>query len=228
MRAAQAQRAQAVAPASVLTSASAQALAPEPAPAPVYAPVPVAPPRVIAPASMSSAPAPAFAPPGIPFPLAPYQQRPITAMDLLEQITRQCSVNETTSLQPPFNYGRPPVPTYQAHTPATEGLYGAEATMWTLTREESEEGIRRSLSQSGQGRSGQYQNQNNANNNSSTMKRVDSGPSLLRPDPWSPTSLSMSRSTSLQSQPRPLRARTALWPKTLVEDLYLLAGREPN
>jgi len=199
----------------------------------VYAPVPVAPPRVIAPAPMPSAPVPAFAPPGIPFPLAPHQQRPITAMDLLEQITRQCSVNDPTSFQAPFNYGnygRPPVPTYQAHTPATEGLYGAEATMWTLTREESEEGIRRSLSQSGQGRSGQYQNQyqSNNNNNSSTMKRVDSGPSLLRPDPWSPTSLSMSRSTSLQSQPRPLRARTALWPKTLVEDLYLLAGREPN
>jgi hypothetical protein len=162
-------------------------------------------------------------------------------MDLLEQITRGISVNETPSLQSPFAYGRAPAPSYPAyptypvHTPATEGLYGAEATMWTLTREESEEGIRRSLSQSGQGRSGQYQNQNqkhnqdqgNANNNGSTMKSIDSGPSLLRPDPWSPTSMSMSRSTSIQSQARPPpRARPALWPTTLVEDLYWLAGRE--
>jgi hypothetical protein len=66
-----------------------------------------------------------------------------------------------------------------------------------------------------------------ANNHGSTMKSIDSGPSLLRPDPWSPTSMSMSRSTSIQSQARPPpRARPALWPTTLVEDLYWLAGRE--
>jgi hypothetical protein len=116
---------------------------------------------------------------------------------------------------------------FPPHVPAAQGLFGAAATMWTLSRAESEEGIRRSLSHSSQPRSGQ-------NDPNAPVPRVHSGSSLVGQENLGFSNLSMSRSASQPSQSRPfpqnLPPRTSnllLWPKDFRDDLYLLAGRNP-
>lgn len=116
---------------------------------------------------------------------------------------------------------------FPPHVPAAQGLFGAAATMWTLSRAESEEGIRRSLSQSSQPRSGH-------NDPNAPVPRVHSGSSLVGQDNLGFSNLSMSRSASQPSQSRPFpqtpRPRTSnplLWPTDFRDDLYLLAGRKP-
>jgi len=116
---------------------------------------------------------------------------------------------------------------FPPHVPAAQGLFGAAATMWTLSRAESEEGIRRSLSQSSQPRSGH-------NDPNAPVPRVHSGSSLVGQDNLGFSNLSMSRSASQPSQSRPFPqnrpSRTShplLWPTDFRDDLYLLAGRNP-
>ena len=116
---------------------------------------------------------------------------------------------------------------FPPHVPAAQGLFGGPATMWTLSRAESEEGILRSLSQSSQPRPGQ-------NGPNAPVPRVHSGSSLVGQDNFGFSNLSMSRSASQPSQSRPFpknpgpRARNPqLWPTDFMDHLYLLAGRNP-
>jgi len=116
---------------------------------------------------------------------------------------------------------------FPPHVPAAQGLFGGPATMWTLSRAESEEGILRSLSQSSQPRPGQ-------NGPSAPVPRVHSGSSLVGQDNFGFSNLSMSRSASQPSQSRPFpkdpgpRTRNPLlWPTDFRDHLYLLAGRNP-
>lgn len=126
--------------------------------------------------------------------------------------------------RPPVSLPTGPAPQsrkFPPHIPATQGLFGAAATMWTLSREESEEGIRRSLSQSSQTRDAHVQ-----------VPRVHSGSTLIGLDDLGLSHLSMSRSASQPSQSRPFpqnphRTRDPLmWPTDYRDDLYLLAGRQ--
>jgi hypothetical protein len=94
------------------------------------------------------------------------------------------------------------------HIPATRGLFGAVATPWTLSRAESEEGIRRSLSHPSQPR-----------------------PQQNDPNEMGISNLSMSRSASHTSHSRPYPLvpgpRDPLqWPVDYRDDLFLLAGRD--
>jgi hypothetical protein len=116
---------------------------------------------------------------------------------------------------------------FPPHVPAAQGLFGGPATMWTLSRAESEEGILRSLSQSSQPRPGQ-------SGPNAPVPRVHSGSSLVGQDNFGFSNLSMSRSASQPSQsrpfpknPRPLTRNPLLWPTDFRDHLYLLAGRNP-
>jgi len=116
---------------------------------------------------------------------------------------------------------------FPPHVPAAQGLFGGPATMWTLSRAESEEGILRSLSQSSQPRPGQ-------NGPNAPVPRVHSGSSLVEQDYLGFSNLSMSRSASQPSQSRPfsknllpLSRNPLLWPTDFRDHLYLPAGRNP-
>jgi hypothetical protein len=116
---------------------------------------------------------------------------------------------------------------FPPHVPAAQGLFGGPATMWTLSRAESEEGILRSLSQSSQPRPGQ-------NGPNAQVPRVHSGSSLVGQDSFGFSNLSMSRSASQPSQSRPLPKNPRppirnplLWPTDFRDHMYLLAGRNP-
>jgi hypothetical protein len=113
------------------------------------------------------------------------------------------------------------------HTIPNQGLFGAVATEWTLTRSESEQGIERSLSQSGQPRP-EY------NDSHAPLPRVHSQSSLLDQDDLDYSNLSMSRSISQPAQPRPrfpsappvvYQYNRLNWPMDFRDDLYLMAGR---
>ena len=130
--------------------------------------------------------------------------------------------------QPMQATGPPPgYISFPPHIPASQGLFGALPTAWTLSREESEEGIRRSLSHSSQG-------QSRPTDPNAQVPRVHSGSSLIGQDGIGIWNTSMSRAVSQPLQSRshlhnpPARVHSALlWPTDFRDDMYLLAGRAP-
>lgn len=180
---------------------------------------------------VSAGPPPGFAkrpagnagpPPGIPMPVAAGSQVPHVGRHpgLPPGFAPRISTTLPTKTPPEFVV-------FPSHVPATQGLFGATATKWTLSREESQEGIRRSLSQIGQARP-------EASGSNAPVPRAQSGSSLVGQDILRYPNLSMSRAVSQPSQsrsqeprpPAPIRP-TRLWPRDHRDDVYLMAGRVP-